>query len=251
MSTAVLQEAEKYLVFKVANELYGLEVFYLKEVFQTKKILKLPRTSEILAGIVNLRGYIVSIFDLSKLLWGLDSSTKKKLEDSSSSSQTKIVLLVTIKGQDVGILADQIQQLVELPDFTEKDPSLFKGKKLQNESLISKIGLTADKKKIFILNLNILLGGYVIPAKAKQSVVLDDEDADFDFDQYTLPDEASDDLMSNIQEEDFGFDIESLTSPDEHELDNFDHTVLSDEKPDLDEIKEKNKKNKDKKKKKT
>lgn len=190
MATSTIQETEKYLIFKVAEDLYGLDVTYLKEVFQTKKILKLPRTSEILAGIVNLRGYIVSIFDLYKVLWGFDSrSDTELLEESEFSSQAKIVLLLTIKNQEVGILADQIYQLTEISEFGTKDTTFFKGRELQNDSLITKMGLLDDNQEVFILNLDVLLSGYVVPTKIQKAP--DPEDDDFDFDRYTLPDEQA------------------------------------------------------------
>ncbi|MFX0184410.1 MAG: chemotaxis protein CheW, partial [Candidatus Hodarchaeota archaeon] len=183
MATSTMQETEKYLIFKVAEDLYGLDVTYLKEVFQTKKILKLPRTSEILAGIVNLRGYIVSIFDLYKLLWGFDSrSNIEILEELDLPSQTKIVLLLTIKNQDVGILADQIYQLAEITEFGKKDTTFFKGRELQNDSLVTKIGFLDDNQEVFILNLDVLLSGYVVPTKIRKAPV--QEDDVFDFDQY-------------------------------------------------------------------
>ncbi|MFX0150944.1 MAG: chemotaxis protein CheW [Candidatus Hodarchaeota archaeon] len=190
MATSTMQETEKYLIFKVAEDLYGLDVTYLKEVFQTTKIIRLPRTSEILAGIVNLRGYIVSIFNLYKLLWGLaPTSESELLEESNSSSQAKIVLLLTIKNQDVGILADQIYQLAEIAEFGTKDPKYFKGRELQNDSLITKVGFIEDNQEVLILNLDVLLSGYVVPAKIQRAPV--SEDDDFDFDQYTLPDEGA------------------------------------------------------------
>ena len=134
MTTVIQAEKAKnrHLIFRIADDLYGLEVHYLKEVFQTGNILKLPRTSAVLEGIVNLRGYIVSIFNLSVLLLGEDSPRKA----SSSSTTSNIVLLVTIQGQDVGILVDQIQQLDTITDFKVKNNSYFQDKELLNPELI-------------------------------------------------------------------------------------------------------------------
>ena len=139
---------DRYLIFRISDDLFGLEVHYLKEVFQTGKILKLPRTSAVLEGIVNLRGYIVSIFNLSILLWGKDSRMRKELLDKAGSKQN-VILLLTIKGQDVGILVDQIQRLDNIVEFTEKKDSHFQGRKLLNPQLISQIGYLGENKNMY------------------------------------------------------------------------------------------------------
>ena len=226
MTTVIQTEKVKnrHLIFRISNDLYGLEVQYLKEVFQTGNILKLPRTSSVLEGIVNLRGYIVSIFNLSVLLWGEDSCKKEEIS-SINGSHSNIILLVTIKDQDIGILVDQIHQLDTITDFKAKDNSYFQGRELLNPSLISKVGFLDDKQNVFILNLEELLGDFVTSRKpGKKKTSTSDDDFDFDFDQYTLPDpEESSEKSTEASQ---NFDLEQLNFPENLQTDEFDQTIL-------------------------
>ncbi|MHA1993418.1 MAG: chemotaxis protein CheW [Candidatus Hodarchaeales archaeon] len=179
---------QKYLVFQIVKDVYGIKIDYIKEVFQTDKILKLPKTSQVLSGITELRGYILSVFDLSVLLWGaqLDRQAEKK-------NGKYDVLVVTIKGQDIGILVDQVNQILKIRSFTEADQSKFKGKELVDESLITQIGVLDDQSDVFIVDPEKVIGNYFTVVKTSEKIQIqeDTDDMDFDFSQYTLPDEGS------------------------------------------------------------
>jgi purine-binding chemotaxis protein CheW len=194
-----LHKPEKYLVFQIVKEVYGIKVDYIKEVFQTDKILKLPKTSDVLSGITELRGYILSVFDLSVLLWGTDFETERKLVN-----QSKNILVVSIKGQDIGILVDQVHHIARIKQISNANESQFKGKTLVDNSLISQIGLLVDQTEILIVNPEEALGTYFSSVKVPEREQEDTDDMDFDFSQYTLPDEGSENFMENmIEDEDF------------------------------------------------
>jgi chemotaxis signal transduction protein len=52
------------IVFRLTREWYGVEITKVKEVIKVGKITYLPSCPEHIAGIVNLRGYILSVTDL-------------------------------------------------------------------------------------------------------------------------------------------------------------------------------------------
>ncbi len=178
---------ERYLIIRVFDDLYGFEIHYLKEVFQTENISTLPRTSTILEGIVNLRGSIVSIFNLSILLWGSENHVKDK-SPAEIASKRKIILLVSMKNQDVGILVDQVLRLETLSDFIANDKSYFKGKQLVNPSSISQIGFLSEKQPVFILDIEALLASFISSTKPLKKDKEVEGEEEFDFSQYTLPD---------------------------------------------------------------
>ncbi|MFX0086728.1 MAG: chemotaxis protein CheW [Candidatus Hodarchaeota archaeon] len=218
VSSSELNKSGKYLIFGIADDLYGLEVGKLKEVFQTDRILKLPRTSELLAGIVNLRGVIISVFDLSILLWGKKLGVKSKGSNGAQSDQLVNVLLTTIKGQEVGILVDHIHHLGEITKFDEKNTAELEKKGFLNTSVITKVGQLEDERKIFVLDLVGLLTDYVSSTKRKVAIQKDD-DLDFDFSQYTLPDpeESFDNQIPNQEDSYSDTDIEMFKLPEEDE----------------------------------
>ena len=218
ISSSKLTQSVKYIIFGIADDLYGLEVENLKEVFQTEKILKLPRTSDILAGIVNLRGVIISVFDLSILLWGKESQVSSQ---SSDSDQLRNVLLITIKNLDVGILVDQIYHLGEIKEFDKKSKADLKKRGFLNDSIIKKIGILDDKRNVFILDLEGLLTSYVSAPKTSKVIPQDDEFSDIDFNQYTLPDPEDSFSEENLKDTDLGvdLDIDKLKLPEDEQED--------------------------------
>ncbi len=191
-----LHTPEKYLVFQIVKEVYGIKVDYIKEVFQTDKILKLPKTSNVLSGITELRGYILSVFDLLYLLWGNGFDIERKLVNQSNN-----VLVISIKGQDVGILVDQVHQISKIKETSSANESHFKGKTLVDESLITQIGVLEDQTEIMIVNPEEALGNYFTSVKTPKREQEDTDDMDFDLSQYTLPDESSDNFMESIIED--------------------------------------------------
>ena len=197
MSSTLAQISEKYLIFSIINETFGIQIDKIKEVFQTEEILKLPKTSEVLAGITNLRGYILSVFDLSVLLWGSERSRKKM---DSQNTENYNILVVTIQGQDIGILVDQIHKLAEITEFFTPDNSLLDGKELEDPNLISKIGVLSDQPEILVVDPENALGSYFTAVKSPDETKVDNEEIDFDFDQYTMPEKELEDSAQDSEE---------------------------------------------------
>ncbi|MHA2347826.1 MAG: chemotaxis protein CheW [Candidatus Hodarchaeales archaeon] len=183
--------SNRYLVFQIMNDYYGIKIDFIKEVYNSNKILKLPKTSQVLAGIIDLRGYILSVFDLSMLLWEVEN--QKKIEESQN-----IILVVTVHGQDIGILVDQIYRLIEITDFTKVDSVSFNEKKLVNSSLITQIGKLAEDMNVYIVDPEKAMENHLTMVKSPEKMPLEEEDLDFDFSQYTLPDEESEILVENV-----------------------------------------------------
>lgn len=97
-----------FLSLKLASELYAVESLHVKEVLQFIKITRVPRTGSEVCGVVNLRGSIVTVFDLRSIL-GM-----AKIEATPLSN---IVVLEYPDGgtmQVRAILVDGVQAVVEL-----------------------------------------------------------------------------------------------------------------------------------------
>lgn len=53
--------------FTLAGEMYAIETAVVREVLKPRDVTPLPGTPAVLAGIANLRGQIVAVFDLARL----------------------------------------------------------------------------------------------------------------------------------------------------------------------------------------
>lgn len=67
----------KVLCFKSGHNLYGIETRYVKEINRHPEITVIPLAPGVVAGIMNLRGQIVSLLDFATLL-GVPTPGPKK-----------------------------------------------------------------------------------------------------------------------------------------------------------------------------
>lgn len=65
------------VVFELAGELYGLNIFDVQEIVKDAPTTKIPRAPDFVEGVVNLRGKIVPVIDLRKRL-GFEKGEKTK-----------------------------------------------------------------------------------------------------------------------------------------------------------------------------
>ena len=84
--------------FIVAGESYGIELKFTREIYPLKKITPLPATPAFIAGIVNVRGEIVSVVDIKKFF---------NLPATETIAQPHLIILEDAD-MTFGLLADRI-----------------------------------------------------------------------------------------------------------------------------------------------
>ncbi|GIU70569.1 MAG: chemotaxis protein CheW [Candidatus Nitrosocaldaceae archaeon] len=86
------------------KENYALEIDKVHEIRAVGNITKIPNATHIL-GIMNLRGKIISVID-TKYILGFGLSTIR---------QKQKILIVEVKGNIIGLLVDDVEQVLKLP----------------------------------------------------------------------------------------------------------------------------------------
>jgi purine-binding chemotaxis protein CheW len=64
MSVTDITDTRQYLTFKLADEVFAIEVSKVREVLDFTTITKIPRTPDFMSGVINLRGNVVPVVDL-------------------------------------------------------------------------------------------------------------------------------------------------------------------------------------------
>ena len=107
------QEAEtavQYIVVRIGNEQYGINIKYIDNIVRNQKITRVPKTQTYYKG-VNLRGEIIPVMSIR---------LKLGLEDDEFTDKTRIII-VKIEGATIGVIVDQVREVVTLDDDnTEK-----------------------------------------------------------------------------------------------------------------------------------
>lgn len=145
MSVTGITETVQYLTFKLANEVFALEVAKVREILEFTSITKVPQTPEFMRGVINLRGSVVPVIDL-RLNFGMQCTEQ-------TVNTCIIVVEVKLEGEVIvlGLLADSVQEVVEMePDHIEPAPHI--GTKL-NTDFIKGMG-KIDNVFVMILNID-------------------------------------------------------------------------------------------------
>jgi len=126
MTVAGITETVQYLTFKLADEVFALDVAKVREILEYTTITKVPQTPEFMRGVINLRGSVVPVIDM-RLKFGM-SATQQTINTCI------IVVEVTLDGDTtiLGALADSVQEVVEMePEQIEPAPHI--GTRLNTE----------------------------------------------------------------------------------------------------------------------
>ena len=103
-------EYQELLTFSLNEEWYGVDIENVVEVRECPRIFNIPHTPDYVVGVVNLRGEILSVIDIRKLL-GLPTTP---------SDDQKHIVVVERNHVRVGIMVDRASGVVSIPDSAIK-----------------------------------------------------------------------------------------------------------------------------------
>src|SRR6185369_9249620 len=145
MSVAHITETTQYLSFKLAEEVFALDVAKVREILEFTSVTKVPQTPDFMRGVINLRGSVVPVIDL-RLKFGM-TATEQTINTCI------IVAEVEMDGEtmQLGALADSVQEVNEMePGQIEAVPHI--GTKL-NTDFIKGMG-KKDNNFVMILDID-------------------------------------------------------------------------------------------------
>lgn len=129
MSVAAITETRQYLTFKLAEEIFAVDVAKVREILEFTSITKVPQTPDFMRGVINLRGSVVPVMDM-RLKFGMPVTEK-------TVNTCIIVVEVNHEGETIiiGALADSVQEVFELePEQIEPAPRI--GTKLNTDFIL-------------------------------------------------------------------------------------------------------------------
>lgn len=142
------KKGNQYLSFFIKNEMFAVNIYYVKEIIQYTQITRVPTMQTFVAGITNIRGNVIPVLDLSERLGIGTSNIDKK--------SCVITVETTIEGEDleIGIIIDAVDQVYDIANAQKMDSPEF-GSKIRKEflSMIAKV----DEKLVTILELDAIL----------------------------------------------------------------------------------------------
>lgn len=130
----------QYLTFKLADEMFALDVAQVREILDFTTITKVPRSPAFMRGVINVRGSVVPVVDLS---------AKFDMMSTEKTIDTRIVVMEVVNKDEVmiiGALADAVHNVIDITAdqieatprvTTQFNPDFIKGiGKLQDDMII-------------------------------------------------------------------------------------------------------------------
>lgn len=103
----------EYVTAVIGGQLFGLPISRVQDVFMPERLTRVPLSSQEIAGVLNLRGRIVTVVDMRARL-GLP-----RAEDG----KPPMAVGVDLRGESYGLLIDTIGEVLRLPEAScEENP---------------------------------------------------------------------------------------------------------------------------------
>jgi purine-binding chemotaxis protein CheW len=96
----------EFVTFTTAGQLFGVPIGRVQDVFKPSRITRVPLAGAEIAGVLNLRGRVVTMVDL-----------RRRLDlESGESDRAPIAIGIEAKGESFGLLVDAIGEVLRLPN---------------------------------------------------------------------------------------------------------------------------------------
>ena len=112
-------QTQQYLTFVLAAEVFAMGILAIKEIIEYADVTAVPMMPEYVRGVINLRGAVVPVIDLS-VRFGKPSSPVTK--------RTCIVIIeVEARGERhvLGVVVDAVNAVLDIPESEIEPPPTF------------------------------------------------------------------------------------------------------------------------------
>lgn len=129
------------VIFSYQNKFYAVPSDYVEEITVNVDWTEVPKTTEWLLGLINLRGNIISLLDFGKLL-----NTAEDMQESEELCYNNTIIITTDKNK-VALAVDKVQEVVDIDEsafqLNDFQDNIIIGAYTRNESVINVIDLEA------------------------------------------------------------------------------------------------------------
>ncbi len=102
-----IEERKQYIVVKIGDEEYGLDIFIVDNIVRMLKITRVPQSPDHYRGVINLRGEVVPVMSVRR---------KMGLADDEVDDKTRIIVLRLPEQGLVGLLVDEVKEVITLAE---------------------------------------------------------------------------------------------------------------------------------------
>ncbi len=105
-------ELTEFVTFTIAGQIFGLPIARVQDVFKPFRMTRVPLAGAEIAGVLNLRGRIVTAIDMRSRL-----EVKQR-----ECSEAPMAIGIEAKGESFGLLVDAVGEVLKLGN-TQREPN--------------------------------------------------------------------------------------------------------------------------------
>ncbi len=132
--TKIVTETIQYIVIRLGGEQYGIDINFIDNIVRMQHITRIPKVPAYLKGVINLRGEVIPVMSL-RLRMGL--------EEDQIGRSTRIIILKLGEEGNVGVLVDEVREVVKLP--VDKIEKTAHGKAGDKTMFVNAVGKNGDE----------------------------------------------------------------------------------------------------------
>jgi len=139
---AAVADVQQYLTFQLSGEMYAVGILNVKEIIEYGSLTEIPMMPAFIRGVINLRGSVVPVIDLSARFGGHTTETSRR---------TCIVIIELVheaERHDIGIVVDAVSEVLEVSS-ADIEPAPSFGAKIRAD-FIAGMGKIAGKFVIIL-----------------------------------------------------------------------------------------------------
>lgn len=141
-SDRIEYDTTQFIVIKLGNEQYGIDIQYIDNILRMQNITRVPKVAPYLKGVINLRGEVIPVMSIRQ---------KMGLPADEITKATRIIILKLEQHGMIGIMVDEVKEVVTLNNGEIEKVSY--DNKEEKTTFISGIG-KEDGNLISLLDLN-------------------------------------------------------------------------------------------------
>lgn len=133
-----MAESTKTVVFQAGNEEYAFPILFVVSIEKMEGMTAIPHMPDYVTGITKVRGDLIPVIDLEKVLYNRDIQADDK---------TRLIVLET-SDISLGVLVMDAKEILEIPQENLKQPGLIA---YQNTEFITGIA-NFEKRMIMVID---------------------------------------------------------------------------------------------------
>ena len=141
-------DVAQYLTFELGTEVFAINILNIKEIIEYGQVTEVPRMPTFIRGVINLRGSVVPVIDLSARFGKVASTVTRK--------SCVVILEVMFEDEQhiVGVMVDAVNAVLDIED-NQVEPAPTFGANIRSD-FIKGMG-KVEGKFVIILDVNYVL----------------------------------------------------------------------------------------------